>query len=205
MSLKKWAVKQSELRLLDGPALLLFGARCALRVEPWLAPASQASFREALEIVLAAAEEEETPIAVRHRAGTVKRALSDSGAISCNALDGTEDEALGRCMNHAAQSLVLTLDAAELHDLTDRKKTIIDVAKNAASIPPVLAHAGLIVAKSGDAVTESATTIWKATRSDISVLASRPAVKLTVAKLRGLAPLWPDGPPRWLSRKKAGA
>lgn len=198
MSLRLWAIKVGELRPLDAGGLLLFGARCALRVSPWVPKDARRAWQAGLDIVLRAVGGEQfTPERIRE----VSRLVGDAGAIACNRLDGTKDEARGRCMNYATQTLVAVLDASQAADLKAQKKWIIDAAKLSASIPALLAHAGQIQARAGDAVSEAAGTIWDAIRADIPVVtaarAANPSAPLSEAKLKALGPLWPGGKPEW--------
>ena len=48
MSLRRWAVKAGELRTLSRSGLMLFSARCAIRVEPWLPKSARRVFAEEL-------------------------------------------------------------------------------------------------------------------------------------------------------------
>lgn len=201
MSVRIWSVKVGELRALDSGLLLVFGARCGLRVSPWLPKTATAHWKTALDIVLASAAGE---VANAARVRQVARALSDSGSIACNKLDGTPDEARGRCMSYATSSLVEVLEATRIPELGLRKKALLDSAKLSASIPAVLAHAGLIAATpGGDAVTQAATAIWDAIRADLPVIAGlAPGRRLNPAKLKSLGPLWPGGQPSWVPARQ---
>lgn len=182
MSVKLWALKVGELRPLDDHALLLFAARCAMRVEPWLPAGAQPDWERGLEAVCR---------------GSTARALSDRGAVACNRL-ATTDEPLGRCMNYSTQTLCAALEAAGSADRRTRCKHVIDAAKYASSIGAVLAHAGRVTAPRGtDAVTFACTAMWDAIRSDIAAIAGASS-DTTPSVLRALAPLWPAGTPRWV-------
>lgn len=194
MTMKAWAVKPGELRRLARGPRLVWAARCAIRVDAWRPPGVEAEWAEGLRRLVAAADAAPGAIDV----AALARALGDRGAIACNQRDGTADEALGRCMNHATQTLAGALAATALADAPALGKAVIGVAKLAGSIPAVLAHAGATVAPAGrDAVEVAAPAIWGAMRGDLEACATARA-GATVDEVRALAPLWPPGTRAWL-------
>src|SRR6185503_4319418 len=154
MTLRIWAIKPAELKQLPRERLLLLGARCAMRVEPWLPADAETTWSRGLEYVVASAFSE-----------------SDWGAIACNTMSSV-DEALGQCMNYTMQTLARAIDAASVDFGAPMKKVIIEVAKLSASIAAVLAHAGRVKVPPGaDAVDVACVAMWDAIRADIPVLA----------------------------------
>lgn len=198
MSLRLWAIKVGELKPLSREGALLFGVRCALRVERWRPPGGEATWRRGLGHVMAAACK---PPASPTPDAALYREVSDSGAIACNRLAKT-DEPLGQCMNYTTQALCAVLTASAAPTGAPFKKAIIDAAKYSASIPAVLAHAGRVVAPRGEApVDHAARATWDAIRADIAVV-SRETERIRAARdplvaLRACAPLWPNEVPAW--------
>jgi hypothetical protein len=201
MTLRIWAIKLGELKPLSRAGLLLLGARCAMRVEPWLPPDAGPLWSRGLEHVVGAA----FSAADADAAAKLRRALSDRGAIASNALAAT-DVPLGRCMNYATQTLARAIDATCLDDGAPIKKAIIETAKYSASIAGVLAHAGRVVVPSGvSAVDAACVAMWDAIRADISVLAGASSALENaddrVRALRECAAQWAGGVPVWVTRQ----
>jgi len=199
MTLRIWALKIGELKPLEREGLLLFGARCAMRVEPWLAPGGKVLWSRGLEHVVASAYSEADPKA----AAALRRELSDRGAVASNNL-ATTDETLGRCMNYATQSLARAIDVTCIDEMPAMKKVIIETAKLSASIAGVLAHAGRVdVQAGGDPVDVACTAMWNAIRADVAVIVGASArlksAQNRVQALHECAPLWLDGVPRWVT------
>jgi len=81
MSVRKWSIKISELKLLDRRGVLLFAARAAMRVEPWVPRGAGRTWKENLALVVDSAFEKAI------RSTDMRRrevALSDIGAIELN-------------------------------------------------------------------------------------------------------------------------
>ncbi|MGV3619853.1 MAG: hypothetical protein ACO1OB_03495 [Archangium sp.] len=89
--------------------------------------------------------------------------MQDLGAIACNRLDGTDDEALGRCHNYATLVVANSLRPSSTPEL-------IQIAKYIGSIPAVLAHAG----KTKVSVDVAAVEMWGALRADLNALDDAP-------------------------------
>ncbi len=198
MSLRQWAVKPGELRALSRSGVMLFSARCAIRMEPWLPSSATKVFAKELLFLVDAAFGEPVAVGVlRKRAG----ALSDLGASACNKLAKT-DEPLGICMNYATSTLVTALEAATSDDRKDAVKVALVCAKLSASIPAVWAHAGRVRAPAGvDPVDLACDAVWDAIRADIEPVAAHTAdiehAKDRVKALRAVAPSWRGRAPRW--------
>lgn len=197
MTLRIWAIKPAELKQLPREGLLLFGARCAMRVEPWLPANTGTLWSRGLEHVVASAFSEADPGV----AATLRRELSERGASACNAMSSL-DEARGRCMNYATQTLARAIDAANVDFGPQMKKVIIETAKLSASVAGVLAHAGRVdVPPGADAVDIACVAMWDAMRADIRVLAGGPPdfkhAQDRVRALRDCAALWVGSAPSW--------
>lgn len=197
MTLRIWALKPAELKPLSREGLLLLAARCAMRVEPWLPPHIGPLWSRGLEHVVGSAFYE----ADSGAGASLRRQLSDEGASACNTMSSV-DEALGRCMNYATQTLARAIDATDLDFGPPMKKVIIETAKLSASVAGVLAHAGRVDVPAGaDAVDVACVAMWNATRADIPVLADGAFdfknAKDRVRVLRDRAPLWVGGAPDW--------
>jgi hypothetical protein len=204
MTLRIWVIKSGELDPLSRADLLLLGARCAMRVEPWSPRDTRALWSLGLEHVVASAFSE----AEAGAASTLRRGLSDRGASACNALAST-DEPLGRCTNYATQTLARAIDATCLGVGAPMKKAIVETAKLSASIAGVLAHAGRIDAPAGaDAVDVACLAMWDAIRADIRALAgassSLESAEDRSLALRECAPLWVGDVPRWVTSQQLG-
>lgn len=155
MSLRAWAIKPSELKAVEAEARVPLLVRWAKRVEPWIHESAMKPYRRALAVIARGEHDE-----------ALADELEGLGAIACDRLDGTDDEALGRCHNYATLAVGFALKPMTTKDL-------VDMAKNIGSIPAVLAHAGLVKAPKGrDAVEFAATQMWAALRSDIHDSAS---------------------------------
>src|ERR1041384_6087854 len=201
MTLRLWAIKIGELKPLTREGLLLFGVRCAMRVEHWLPPDSKALWSRGLEYVLAAAFSE----ADRSAAAPLRRELSDRGALASNQL-ATTDAPLGRCMNYATQTLAHVIDVTCIDETPAMKKAIIETAKLSGSIAGVLAHAGRVDVEAGaDPVDVACTAIWDAIHADVSVVAAASArlkgASTRVQALRDCAPLWLGEVPQWATTR----
>ena len=201
MSLNNWALKNSELKPLQRAGLLLLGVRCAMRVEPWMPPQTLALWSRGLRHATASAFSEPES----DTSATLRRELSDRGAIASNALISI-DEALGRCMNYSTQTLARVLDATGLEYGTPMKKMIIETSKLSASIAGVLAHAGRVAVPHGqDAVDVACVAMWDAIRADIPILAAKTAqfqnAEDPVGALRDCATLWVGGVPNWATTR----
>ena len=197
MGLREWAVKPGELKPLSRGGLLLFSARCAMRVEPWVPAGAAELWADNLAFVVSAA------FADRVEASnglSRQRAISSCGAMACNRLRAT-DEPLGRCMSYATSTLATAIEAAGAGDRPTVLKRTIEVAKQSASIAAVWAHAGRVhVGEGADAVEVACTATWAAIRSDIAALARLAALETPqdpVRALREVAPLWGSGAPPW--------
>ena len=203
MTLRIWAIKRSEIKQLSRERLLLLGARCAMRVEPWLPPNTESMWSRGLEYVVASAFSESDPV----DAATLRRQLSDRGAIASNRISSV-DKRLGECMNYTTQALAHAIDATTLDFGAPMKKAIIDAAKLSASIAAVLAHAGRVdVPPGADAVDVACVAIWDAIRADIPVLAGGQSdfknAEDRVRALRDCAPFWVGRAPDWAKRPDA--
>lgn len=201
MTVREWALKVGELKPLSRGGLLLLTARCAIRVEPWLPPGADALWHEGLTHVAAAAFNDPAP---SKPAAILARELSNRGAAACNLLTAT-DEPLGRCMNYAASTLAVAVEATSLDAGPTLKRAVIASAKMSASIAGVLAHAGRVrVATGEDPVAIACVAIWDAIRADITAVAGAiPELEVASDRIRALrehAALWVDGPPDWASR-----
>ena len=200
MTLKAWAIKAGDLKGLSRAELLFAIARCALRAEPWRPVGAETAWHEAVAFVVRAAFDEPTDAAA---ARVVAHAIGELGARACNRLDGTPDEALGRAMNYATQTLSAGVEATALAGLPDVKKAVVLAAKLSASIGPVLAHAGRVAAPPGtDPVDFAALATWSAIRADLAALRDKEAALRDaadrMAALRAIASLWPEGVPGWV-------
>lgn len=151
MSLRKWAIKRSELKALDGAARLRFLSRVAQRVQPWAPNTAREKYVEGLALLM-----KPDP---RPNIETHARELQDLGALACHQLYETDDEALGRCNNYATLVLANALRTSTLDDMTDG---IIDVAKHAGSTPPIWVRAN------GGDVETAALQMWNAMRADLA-------------------------------------
>lgn len=190
MSLKVWQLRPTELRPLGTEALLVLGARSALRVEPFVEREALATWKNAFALLLAPAPDGAA-------LGKMEKLLGALGARAANARAGARPEALGRCMNHATSALaaLCALAAAPVAEVAAYRKGIADAVMYAGSIPALVAHAGLVPGS----VPELAGPYWSAVRSDLPVLASLANLPATKGALAKVAPLWPEGPPLWLS------
>jgi hypothetical protein len=200
MTLRIWAIKPTELKQLPRERLLLLGARCAMRVEPWRPADTETAWSRGLEYVVASAFSESDPGA----GATLRRTLSDWGAIACNAMSSV-DQALGQCMNYAMQTLARAIDATSVDFGAPMKKVIVEVAKLSASIAAVLAHAGRVKVPPGaDPVDVACVAMWDAIRADIPVLADGASdfknAEDRVQALRDCSALWVGGVPSWALR-----
>jgi hypothetical protein len=200
MGLAAWAIKSSELRPLSDAGLLLFAARCAMRIEPWRPAGMKRLWSDGLSVLTSAARGE--PVAPE-QATSLRRAISNRGAIACTDIQSS-DEPLGRCMNYATGALALGIDATRTPNRAKRVAIVGMAAKHAGSIPAVLAHAGRVRGKSGEDPVESACLfLWRAMRGDIPLLArTEPHLlalgsKSAVRALAAVGPLWPSRPPAW--------
>lgn len=205
MSLRALALRVGELKPLQRSGLLLFGARCAMRVEPWLPTRAEPLWSRGLEQVMAAAFSEVDDAAV----ATLRRQVSDCGAVACNRLAPT-DEPLGRCMNYATQTLARVLEATVLEAATPLKKAIMDAAKLSASIAAVLAHAGRVVAPAGaDPVDAACTAMWETIRTDIPLVAGALSevehAQDRIGALRNRGPLWVGEVPDWVATQRTNS
>jgi hypothetical protein len=204
MSLREWAVKPAELRALSRSGMMLFCARCAMRVEPWVPKSATKLFAQEVAFVVDAA------FAAPFDKGALRKreiALGDLGVTAFNDLKDT-DAALGRCMSYATQTLATALDAATTDDRKVALNVAISSAKLSASIPAVWAHAGRVHARDGrSAVDLACTSAWAAIRSDIAAVEARlPNVERAqdrVKALRAIARLWPGRAPAWAVPSRA--
>ncbi len=192
MSVKAWALRPTEVKMLSRAAMLRLAARCAMRVEPWKPPGASAPWKRGLAHV--------SRVASTAPAGdaALARSIENLGVRACNRLDAT-DEPLGQSHNYAGLALALAIEASALDVGPALTKTVIDGAKYAASIAAVLAHAGRVkVGKGKDPVETAALAMWDAIRADLPVVAAAP-VRLDARGVRALAPLWPRRTPAWAS------
>lgn len=198
MSLKKWALKTGELKPLSRPGLLLFAARCAMRVEPWAPPGSESLWDNGLaRIAQAACGNPSDELGLSQLAD----ALSNHGARAYNDLAST-DEALGSCHNYATQTLQRGVEAVATDELKLLKKMILDAAKFSASIPAVLAHDGRVSAPDGeDPVDFACVSMWRVIKADVATVAERTSQVVSandpIQELRGCADLWMGSRPAW--------
>jgi hypothetical protein len=184
---------------------LLFSARCALRVEPWIPKGSEKLWEDNLAFVVQAAWDD---VAGAQDVLTRSRAVMNHGATACNRL-ADSDEPLGRCLSYTTCTLAAAIEAAGAPDRPTVVKRAIDAAKLSASITAVWAHAGRIEAGEGrDVVDFACTTTWAAIRHDIAPLAASLGAleqsKDRVAALRNVAPFWEGRPPTWATPPRAG-
>jgi hypothetical protein len=203
MTVREWAIKAGELKALNRTGRLLFAARCALRVEPWVPEDLSDLWLNHLGLLVNAAFEEPVLSAV---AEGRRRTIAERGATAQNRHEAS-DEPTARAMGYSAQTLALGLGATALPAGTELTKEVIGAAKMAASIAALIAHAGRVEAPAGeDAVTFASVTTWDAMRADIPLLVealptlSAPNAKDRLGQLRALGPLWPTSPealPSW--------
>jgi hypothetical protein len=199
MSVRLWAVKPGEVKSLSREALLLFGARCALRIEPWWPVSAGPQSTEPLGFVLAAAFGKAPAAEV---ALARSRVLLNAGAKACNVLEAT-DGPRGQCINYAACTLAAVVEAAGMAERKAVVKATLEAAKLSASIFAVWAHAGRVpVPASGQEVVDHVSeTVWQSIRADIAPLADALDALATAPDraqaLRALAPLWLGGEPAW--------
>jgi len=140
------------------------------------------------------------------RRESLRREISDAGALASHALHES-DEPLGRCMNHATQTLAAAVESASLGIGDGLKKRVIETAKYSASIPAILAYAGRVVAPDGeDPVDFACVFMWDTLRADIEPVREAEAVigvaEDPVCALRACASLWSLGEPSWASRPR---
>jgi hypothetical protein len=198
MSLKKLALKPGELKPLDRAALVLLAARCALRVAPWVPRASAALAKRELARVLADAFAGAQPDATQRA-----RALAELGAREQNR---APDDPLARCRGYALSTLAEAVAATALADRADVVKLASMGAKLAASMPAILAHAGLVITPSSvraSPVDYACGVTWAAIRVDVKAVAFACSAlepmgpRKRLATLHTLAPLWPGRTPSW--------
>lgn len=200
MSLKTWAVKVGQLKPLSRAGLLLFGARCVLRVAPWRPPHAVELWSDGLEHVVGNAFADPlAPESVR----SLEIAISDAGVEASETL-GETDEVLGTCANYAACTLSAAVDATGIADDRALRKRIVEVAKQSASIPAVLAHGGRVqVADGDDPVDVACLAVWALIRADVELIAgaleSLERATDRVDALAQLAPPWGAVEPRWIA------
>ena len=198
MSLRRWALKPSEVKSLSREGLLLLAGRCALRVAPWCPREAAKLWAQALSLLETAVRGE---VLDATQALSLARRLGDAGARACNALDGTADELTGRCMNYATGALSLTLEAATLPERKEVLRLVLDVAKQSTAFAALHAHAGLVRAPAGrDAVELACLAVWDEIRRDVAALAKDEA-RFLAAKAPLTAPraLWRGRAPAWAS------
>ncbi|MCB9564225.1 MAG: hypothetical protein H6708_27860 [Kofleriaceae bacterium] len=168
MSVRAWSIKPGELKPLGRDGLLVLAARAAMRVEGHAPASARAAWRDGLALVVGAA--------VRAPAGqagaaALARRLRDARASACHRL-AVSDAPAGACANHATCALAAAGEAAALADRAAVARAVIEAAKQAASIPAVLGHAGRIRAPRGrDPVEYAAVTTWDAIRADVAAVA----------------------------------
>jgi hypothetical protein len=193
VTVRAWALKLGDLKPLDREGRLRLAARCALRVEPWVAPSDHGLWQEQLAFALGGTAGEPLDPA---EAGRRQRLLADAGARSCNRLAAT-DEPLGRCHGYALLPVSELLAACACPSGPALNKHVIDAAKYAASISAVLAHAGrtAVPTASGAPVDVVTPAFWEEVRADVARVAT-PAP--TLDDLRAVGPLLSDDLRRWL-------
>ena len=196
MSLRNLALKPGELKALSRSGLLLFAARCALRVEPclrlwWPDPPAgiRTTWTRNLDFLVAAASTPRVP-----RVAARSRSLSNAGAQAGRRFD-SKDETRGRCLNYVFLTLSAGVETAALVDRAAAVKSTILTAKYSASIPAILAHAGRITTP-GDPVDTACGIVWNAIRVDVKLLGGEPPA-MDLPALRRIAPFWPDPAPSW--------
>ncbi|MCR9246420.1 MAG: hypothetical protein NXI31_15410 [bacterium] len=198
MSLKVWALKTGELKPLSRPGLLLFTARCAMRVEPWAPPGCRSLWDRGLaRIVEAACGNPIDQLSLEPLAA----AISNSGARAYYDREST-DEALGRCHNHATQTLQRGVEAVASDELKLLKKMVLDAAKFSASIPAVLAHDGRVSAPDGeDPVDFACIPMWRVIKADVAAVAEHTSQVVSandpIEALRECADPWLGSRPAW--------
>lgn len=202
MSLKIWAIKVGELKPLSRAGLLLFSARCALRVEPWVPSEAKGKWRDGVrEATRVSFADPISPAAAQN----LYRDLVNLGARASNRLTET-DEPLGRCMNYAMSTIGAAVELGAMEMGSPLKKAVTAVAKLSASIPGVLAHAGRTTAPVGeDPVDTACIPMWDAIRADVPIVAESTAKIESsddpIASLRDCAPLWPGPVPEWVPQQ----
>ncbi len=198
MSVRAWAIKPGELKPLARAGKLIFAARCAMRTETWVPPASRTLWNQGLDDLARAAF---VPPTSTRAILKLARDLDERGVLAETRLSAT-DEPRGRCISYAMHTLANALRASCLADGPELRKAVIDVAKYSASIAALLAHAGRTRAPKGvDAVDDAAGAIWAAIRADVPIVADGcmgvESAKDHVKAIRSLAPMWPKAAPEW--------
>jgi hypothetical protein len=183
-------LRPSELAARSRGDLLILAARLVLRVEPWRPEEAAACWEEELAAVIAAAG----GAAIADAAGR-ERALLDLGARACNRLERV-DAPRGRAADHALCALAAAV-AATAAPPPALRRAIIDCAKQSASIPALLAHAGRIRARGGDAVDVACAAVWNAIRADVARVAGAGETLRDLPAVRAAWPLWPGRTPAW--------
>jgi hypothetical protein len=191
-----WALSATQLKPLDSAGLLVFALRNARRASPWWSDDARERCEQLCGLVLAAARNEPVE-ATATRALT--RSVLDASAAQVQRAIETEDP-FARATNFAVCALDAAVEAALAADRAPRVKAVIHSAKYCASLVISLAHAGALDEQSphDDTVTRAGDAVWNAIRSDIALVAQRPAQLETIEAIDALAPLW-DGDPRWAS------
>lgn len=131
--------------------------------------------------------------------------ISDLGAMAGYGHDDARQVELGRCAGRAAAALSDTLLASLVDERPALVKRVIEVTRDAGSIPAVLAHAGLheVPSEAGDPVDHACGRYWDAARADIAVVSAASDVESTLDGARRLGPITgqpillnPQSPPR---------
>ena len=198
MSVREWSIKPGELRALSRGDLLLFGVRCAMRVEKWKPKGIASIWTEGLRWVVGHALAE---TAGRRDGKKLALDIGNAGVVACNRLED-RDEPRGRCINYSTDTLSTTISATLSVDRKHVLREVIIAAQLSASIPAVLAHAGRIATR-GDVVKTACLRTWAEIKADARELEGQSIAlrtsKQPVKALRALAPLWRGDEPSWAS------
>jgi hypothetical protein len=191
-----WALSATQLKPLDSAGLLFFALRNARRAAPWWSDEARERCERLCARVLDAARDQPVDAAATR---ALTRSVLDASAAQVQRAT-TAEEPLVRATNYAVCALDAAVEAALAAERPTRVKAVIHSAKYCASLVISLAHAGALdeQAPRADAVDRAGDAVWNAIRSDIALVAQRPAQLETLHALDALGPLW-DGDPRWAS------
>ena len=127
------ALRPSELKKLDRAKLLLLGARCALRVKPWVLAQDFSPWDRGMSFLLLAIDK--APLAAD--ASTEMKSMIELSAV--NRPSATDEVAL-RCSNYAISTLASAIEVAAYELSPGLVKGIIATAKLSASVFTSRAH-----------------------------------------------------------------
>lgn len=191
------ALRPGELKRLDRARLLLLGARCALRVKPWLLARSLPAWGKAMSFLLLAIDQ--APPAVD--ASAEMKSLLETLAFSQCSID---DKVTIKCNSYAVSTLASAIEVAPLELSPGLIKGIVSTAKLSASVFTSRAHAKV---STGDQtisfVDEVIEAVWNTIRTDIELVSKAPLRPSTLhserqsSLLTQVGPLWPEGEPSW--------